>query len=85
MILLHRFLQSVEGGSKNPAATAQEVVDLAKFLYMADFTESQLENVCNMAHIVQYLNKLRMAGIGPSEQITKLQTILNSHWQIMLA
>ena len=74
----YRFLQSVEGGSKSAAATKQEVVDLAKYLYLADSNTCDLDNVTRMPNIVKYLNELRSCGVGPSGQITKLQTLLNA-------
>ena len=77
-IISYRFLQSVEGGSKKPAATLQEVVDLSKFLHLADPTSCNLDNVTQMQHVVKYLNGLRNSGVGPSGQITKLQTLQNA-------
>lgn len=74
----YRFLQSVEGGSKSTAATKQEVVDLAKFLYLANSNSCDLDNVIQMPNLVKFLNELRKCGVGPSGQITKLQTVLNA-------
>ena len=74
----YRFLQSVEGGSKSTAATKQDVIDLANFLYLANLNSCDLDNVIQMPNIVKFLNELRKCGVGPSGQITKLQTLLNA-------
>ena len=74
----YRFLQSIEGRSKGPAATQQEVVDLSKFLYLANPDECDIHSVVQMPHIVKYLNELRTSGVGPSGQKTKLQTLINT-------
>ena len=68
----------MEGGTKNPKAAQQEVVDLSKFLYLADEKECDINHVTTMSHIVDYLNKLRQSGVGPSGQVTKLTTILDA-------
>ena len=68
----------MEGGTKNPKAAQQEVVDLSKFLYLADEKECDINHVTTMSHIVSYLNKLRQSGVGPSGQVTKLTTILDA-------
>lgn len=78
MHIPYRFLQSVEGGSKNPAATQEEVVDLSKYLHLADSSRCDLNSVIHMPNIVKYLNELRKNGVGPSGQITKLTTLLNA-------
>ena len=57
---------------KSTAATKQEVVDLAKYLYLADSNSCDLDNVIRMPNVVKYLNELRRCGVGPSGQITKL-------------
>ena len=36
-------------------------------------------------HVVKYLNELRASGVGPSGQITKLQTILNTIKMLVVA
>ena len=74
----YSYLQSVEGGTKNPPTAAQEVVDLSKFLHMANNKECDISNVTFMSHIINYLNRLRQSGVGPSGQITKLSTITNA-------
>ena len=68
----------MEGGSKNSAAAQQEVVDLSKFLYLADATTCDVEHVTTMSHVVTYLNRLRESGVGPSGQITKLTTLMDA-------
>ena len=79
-MLLHpyRFLKSVEGGSKNLAATQQEVVDLSKYLHLAHSSRCNLDNVTHMPHTVKFLNELRKSGVGASGQITNLTTRLNA-------
>ena len=72
-ILLHSYLQSVEGGSKGRAAAGQETVDLGKFLKLVDPSTCDLNNVTYMKHIVTYLNKLRECGA-----VTKLTTLGNA-------
>ena len=74
----YRFLPSVEGESKSVAATQQEVVDLSKYLYLADPGSCDIDNVVHMPHIVKFLNELRKSEVGPLEQITKLQTLINT-------
>ena len=81
---LYRFLQSVEGGSKNAKAAEQEAVDLAKFLHLADKSCCDITNVTRMANVVRYLNKLRESKVGPSGQITKLNTLCNALKMFML-
>ena len=54
------------------------MVDLSKYLHLADPETCDLDNVTNMAHIVKFLNELRKGGVGPSGQITKLTTLLNA-------
>ena len=80
---LYRFLQSVEGGSKNAKAAEQEAVDLAKFLHLADKSCCDITNVRRMANVVRYLNKLRESKVGPSGQITKLNTLSNALKMLM--
>jgi len=73
---LHRFLQSVEGGSKNQKAVEQEAVDLSKFLHLADKASCDIANVTKMSNVILYLNKLRESKVGPSGQITKLTMLM---------
>lgn len=73
----YKFLQSVEGGSKNEKAAEQEAVHLVKFLHLADISCCDITNVTRVANVVQYLNKLRESKVGPSGQITKLNTLSN--------
>ncbi len=56
----------------------QEVVDLLKFLYLAQADQCNFIHVIHMPQIVNYLNELWACGVGPSGHITKLQTILNT-------
>ena len=60
------------------AAAQQEVVDISKFLYLADATTCDMEHVTTMSHVVTYLNALRESGVGPSGQITKLTTLMDA-------
>ena len=53
-------------------------MDLSKFLYLADSSTCDLDHVTVITHIVRYLNELRNGGVGPSGQVTKLQTLLNA-------
>ena len=53
------------------------MVDLSKYLHLTDPSNCNLDNVTQMSHIVKYLNKFRKCGVGPSGQITKLQTLTN--------
>ena len=64
--------------SKCTAATKLKVLDLAKYLYLADSSSCDLDNVIQTPNIVKFFNKLRNCGVGPSGQITKLQTWLNA-------
>ena len=48
---------------------------MSKFLYLANEKEC---DVTTMSNIVDYLNKLRQCGVGPSGQVTKLTTILDA-------
>lgn len=59
----YRFLQSVEGGSKSTAATKQDVIDLANFLYLANSNSCDLDNVIQMPNIVKFLNELESVGL----------------------
>ena len=60
------------------ATAQQEVVDISKFLYLADASECNMEHITTMSHIVTYLNALRESGVGPSGQITKLTTVMDA-------
>ena len=68
----------MEGGSKNPQAAQQEVVDLSKFLYAIDDQTCCIDHVTTMSNVVKYLNRLRVSSDGPSGQITKLTTLMNA-------
>ena len=56
------------------AATKQEVVDLGKYLFLADPNSCDLDNVIRMPNVVKYLNELRRWAIRllnyPSKQRT---------------
>ena len=63
----------MEGGSKNPSAAKQEVVDMSKFLYLADPDSCKMKNVTSMENFVRYLNLVREKGVGPLGWLVTLQ------------
>lgn len=54
------------------------MVDVSKFLYIADPNTCKMENVTSMESVVRYLNQLREHGVGPSGQKSKLSALANA-------